>query len=82
VQNKTGINGRRGFYTLRKTGASQIERINPLLTGMFLAHSPREMKKHYALPHWESLDSAIAEMGRVFGVDSWPVDDHEAAESD
>lgn len=77
LQNQTRINGNRGFYTLRKTAASEIERINPLVTGMFLAHSPREMKKHYAIPHWDALQEAIEEMGRRFGVDGWTVEDRE-----
>ena len=66
MEEATGINGHRGFYTLRKTAASEIERINPWVTGMFLAHSRREMKKHYAMPHWDALDAALAEMGRRF----------------
>jgi hypothetical protein len=60
---------------LRKTAATVVEEINPLVTGMFLAHSPREMKKHYAVPHWAALAEAIGEMGRRLGVDKWVVED-------
>ena len=56
----------RSFYSLRKTAASEIERINSLVTSMFLAHSERAMKKHYAQPNWEALDQATTEMGRRF----------------
>ena len=51
---------------MRKTAASEIERINPLVTGMLLAHSPRKMKEHYAVPHWDALQEASEEMGRRF----------------
>src|SRR5690606_17719094 len=50
----------RGFYCLRKTAATAIERIDPTVTGMFLAHARRDMAKHYAAPAWERLDAALA----------------------
>lgn len=68
IQYHTGINGSRGFYSLRKTSASLIEQIDPLVTSMFLTHSVREMKRHYALRNWTALDAAIIELGRKFDL--------------
>ncbi len=65
---KPGINGGRGFYCLRKTAATEIEKINPLVTEMFLAHTEKGMKKHYTERHFEPLDEAIMEMADVFGL--------------
>lgn len=73
VQRSTGINGHRGFYSLRKTAASTIETINALVTSMFLAHSSREMKRHYALPNREALDAAVLELGKKLGIEGWPI---------
>mgnify|MGYP003872707589 CR=1 FL=1 len=64
VQQETEINGARGFYSLRKTAATEIERIDPLVTSMFLGHSPKEMKRFYALRNWDALDRAVIEMGK------------------
>ncbi len=58
----------RGFYSLRKTAASEIERIDPLVTSMFLSHSVRDMKSHYALRNWDALDRATDLLERVFGL--------------
>ncbi len=66
VQQSTGILGGRGFYCLRKTAATEIEKINPLVTEMFLAHTEKGMKKHYTERHFEPLDEAIMEMAEVF----------------
>jgi integrase len=68
VLRHVGINGGRGFYSLRKTAATEIERINPLVTSLFLAHSPREMKRFYALPHWDALDQALRQLGERFDL--------------
>lgn len=70
VQVATGINDGRGFYTLRKSAATQIEKINPLVTEMFLAHAERGMKKHYAQRNWAALDEAVDELGRAYGLES------------
>lgn len=68
VQRKTKINGRRGFYCLRKTAATEIEKINPLVTEMFLGHVEKGMKKHYAERHFELLDEALGMMEGVVGL--------------
>src|ERR1035437_447238 len=68
VQQKTGINGGRGFYCLRKTAVTEIEKINPLVTEMFLGHAERGMKRHYAERSFGMLDEALGEMEGVMGV--------------
>jgi hypothetical protein len=68
AQKRTGINGGRGFYCLRKTAATEIEKINPLVTEMFLGHAERGMKRHYAERHFELLDEALGKMEGVVGV--------------
>jgi integrase len=66
---KTGLNGGRGLYCLRKTGASLIETIDPAVTEMYLAHAEQGMKKHYAQRDWARLERALVEMeGRLGGV--------------
>lgn len=52
----------RGFYCLRKTGASLIETIDPLATEMYLSHSEPGMKKHYAERDWARLEKALKKM--------------------
>ena len=47
IQRKTGINSGRGFYSLRKTGATLIEAIDPLVTEMYLAHAEPGQKRAY-----------------------------------
>lgn len=74
IQQKTGINGGRGFYTLRKTAASELEAIDPLVTSMFLAHSPREMKRHYAMRNWAALDEATDRLGERMALVRTPAD--------
>ena len=66
---KLGINGGRGFYTLRKTAASEIEKIDPLATSMFLGHAERGMKKHYAERDWERLGLAIGLLWERLALD-------------
>lgn len=68
IQKKTGINGGRGFYCLRKTAATEIEKIDPLVTEMFLGHAERGMKKHYAERHFELLDEALEKLEGIFGL--------------
>ena len=69
VQRKTGINEGRSFYSLRKTGATLIERINPAVTEMYLGHAERGMKKNYAERDWEALGRALMEMGEMLGLE-------------
>ena len=68
LQRKLGINGGRSFYCLRKTAATEIEKINPLVTETFLAHAERGMKRHYAERHFELLDEALGVMEGVVGL--------------
>ena len=60
---KVGVNGGRGFSSLRDTGATMIKEIDPAVTEMYLAHSEPGMKKHYAHRDWARLERAIWEMG-------------------
>lgn len=66
----------RGFYALRKTAASEIERIDPMATEMFLGHSQRGLIKHYAERNWLRLDEAIMELFKIMGY-LLGVSDHE-----
>jgi len=69
LQKKTGINGGRSFRSLRKTGASIIEQIDPMCTEMYLSHSERGMKQFYAQRDWSRLSEALQEMeNRLSGV--------------
>jgi len=68
AQRKTGINGGRGFYSLRKTAATEIEKINPLVTEMFLAHTEKGQKRHYAERTYTMLDTALEELQQVFAL--------------
>ena len=61
---KAGLLGHRGFYCLRKTGASLIESIDPMATEMYLSHVENGMKKHYADRDWGRLERALVEMER------------------
>ena len=66
---KTGINSRRSFSTLRNTGASMIERIDPTATEQYLSHAVNGMKKHYVQRDWGRLDAALDEMwGQLKGI--------------
>ena len=59
---KIGINGGRGFSSLRDTGATLIEQIDPMATEMYLSHSEPGMKRHYAQRDWGRLERALAGM--------------------
>ncbi len=62
LQKKTGVNDGRGFYCLRKTGASMIEQIDPAATEMYLAHVENGMKRAYAQRDWGRLEKALLGM--------------------
>ena len=65
LMKKTKLPNHRGFYSLRKTAASEIEAIDPAVTEMFLAHSEKGMKRHYAERDWNRLGSAIMELQKA-----------------
>ncbi len=44
------------------TGATEIEKIKPVVTEMYLAHAERGMKSHYAERDWAALDEALVEL--------------------
>lgn len=69
LMKKTKMPNHRGFYSLRKTAASEIEAIDPAVTEMFLAHSEKAMKKHYVERDWSRLDVAITKLDNVFALD-------------
>jgi hypothetical protein len=56
---KVGLNGGRGFYCLRKTGATLIEQIDPAATEMYLGHAENGMKRVYAQRDWGRLEKAL-----------------------
>jgi integrase len=62
VRQKTGINEGRSFYSLRKTGASLIEQIDPAVTEMYLSHAENGMKKVYTRRDWTRLGKALTVM--------------------
>lgn len=68
LRRKVGIDDGRGFYALRDTGSTQIERINPLVTEMYLAHTEKGMKRHYAERDWDALAEALDELDQYFGL--------------
>ena len=59
LQRRLGINGGRSFYSLRRTGATLIERIDPAVTEMYLAHAEKGMKQLYAQRDWTRLENAL-----------------------
>ena len=67
LMKKTQLSNHRGFYSLRKTAASEVEKIDNSVTSMFLGHSAKGlMKHHYAERDWARLDAAIIELFRTF----------------
>jgi integrase len=66
LMKKTKTPNHRGFYSLRKTAASEIETIDPAVTEMFLGHSEKGLKRHYAERDWARLDGAILKLGNIF----------------
>ena len=66
LMKKTKTPNHRGFYSLRKTAASEIEIIDPAVTEMFLGHSEKGLKRHYAERDWARLDIAIMKLPRIF----------------
>ena len=70
LMKKTKLPNHRGFYSLRKTSASEIEVIDSAVTSMFLGHSEKGlMKRHYAERDWNRLATAIAELRQRFDLD-------------
>lgn len=59
---KIGINSGRSFSSLRNTGASMIDEIDPLVTELYLSHATVGMKKHYVKRDWSRLDRALGKM--------------------
>ena len=59
LQQKLGINDGRSFYSLRKTGATLIEQIDPAVTEMYLAHAEPGTKAAYAQRDWARLEKAL-----------------------
>ena len=51
---------------MRKTAASEVETIDPAVTEMFLGHSEKGLKRHYAERDWARLDAAIEQMQTIF----------------
>lgn len=66
IQRQTGIQSGRGFYCLRKTAATEVEKIDPWVTEMFLGHSERGMRRHYVERDWDRLDRAILQINVSF----------------
>ena len=73
LMKRAEIDNGRSFYSLRKTGASLIERIDPSVTEMYLAHAERGMKRNYAERNWEALDRALTEAEERLRLDGPPV---------
>jgi len=68
LMKKTDIPIGRSFYSLRKTAASELEMIDPAVTEMFLGHSEKGLKKHYAERDWARLDAAITKLRFTIGT--------------
>jgi hypothetical protein len=66
------LRDKRGFKVFRKTGADQIAQQfqdQPWLTDLYLAHSVKAMKKHYARQHFDELFKATDYLATVYGFD-------------
>ena len=78
LMKKTKIPSGRGFYSLRKTAASEIEIIDSSVTSMFLAHSEKGlMKRFYAQRDWERLHIAQDRMLKRFTLKKQALKNHE-----
>jgi len=74
---KCKVNDGRGFGIFRKTGADAIAKrfqATPHLVDLYLAHSPRGMRAHYAGQHYDDLHKATDWLASLFGFDG-----HQAA---
>ena len=70
LMKKTKVPNGRGFYSLRKTAASEIEMIDDSTTSMFLGHSEKGlMKRHYAERDWNRLATATTELRQRLDLD-------------
>lgn len=59
----------RSFYSLRRTSANLIAKIDEPVARLFLAHSDPTMGKHYIVPDWARLADAIGELRDVLGIE-------------
>lgn len=66
---KVEIDGGRSFSSLRNTGASMIEEIDPAVTEMYLAHVEPGMKRHYAQRDWGRLARALVQLGKKLNLE-------------
>jgi len=64
VKKKLKMPCRRGLKSLRKSAANEIEKINPALTSLFLAHSDSRVAKHYVTRHYTELFEVIDRLDR------------------
>jgi integrase len=67
------INDGRGFAIFRKTGADAIAKQyqdEPHLVDLYLAHSPKGMKVHYARQHYDKLHEATDWLATLYGFDN------------
>ena len=67
LMEKVEVDGGRGFYGLRKTGATRPESIDPAATELYLSHSEKGMKRHYAQRDWSRLERALVRMEEMLG---------------
>jgi len=61
----------RGFKTLRKTGATEIEKANqerPWVSSLYLGHSEKSAKKHYTPQFYDVLHQETDKLGKLFEV--------------
>ena len=61
------ITDKRHFKHLRKSGANEIEKLNPDLTSLYLAHGETKTKRHYVEQHFEKLFVEVAKLENLFG---------------
>jgi integrase len=69
---KCKINDGRGFAIFRKTGANAIAKQyqdGPHLTDLYLAHSAKGMRVHYARQHYDELHKATDWLATLYGFD-------------
>ncbi len=72
LMNKVDLDEGRSFYSLRKTGATLIEQIDPSATEMYLAHAERGMKRNYAERNREALGRALGSLEKKLQLPVFP----------
>ena len=63
-----GVKGKT-FKHFRKTGANEVEKIDPSVTSQFLGHSEQSMKNHYVIQHFTRLHEVTDQTCKVWNLE-------------